>query len=97
MAAKTVAFWVQVFETNVLKPPGALSNNEWSFPMPKMKTKSSAKKRFKVLGNGGVKRAHAFKRHILTKKTTKNKRQLRGTSMVNDRDLASVAKMLPYA
>lgn len=46
--------------------------------MPKMKTKSSAKKRFKVLGNGGVKRAHAFKRHILTKKTTKNKRQLRG-------------------
>ena len=46
---------------------------------------------------GGVKRAHAFKRHILTKKTTKNKRQLRGTSMVNDRDLASVAKMLPYA
>ncbi|HEZ1576274.1 50S ribosomal protein L35 [Neisseria meningitidis] len=65
--------------------------------MPKMKTKSSAKKRFKVLGNSGVKRAHAFKRHILTKKTTKNKRQLRGTSMVNDRDLASVAKMLPYA
>lgn len=65
--------------------------------MPKMKTKSSAKKRFKALGNGGVKRAHAFKRHILTKKTTKNKRQLRGTSMVNDRDLASVAKMLPYA
>ena len=97
MAAKTVAFWVQVFETNVLKPPDALSNNEWSFPMPKMKTKSSAKKRFKVLGNGGVKRAHAFKRHILTKKTTKNKRQLRGTSMVTDRDLASVAKMLPYA
>ncbi len=97
MAAKTVAFWVQVFETHVLKPPDALSNNEWSFPMPKMKTKSSAKKRFKVLGNGGVKRAHAFKRHILTKKTTKNKRQLRGTSMVNDRDLASVAKMLPYA
>ena len=36
--------------------------------MPKMKTKSSAKKRFKVLGNGGIKRAHAFKRHILTKK-----------------------------
>ena len=58
--------------------------------MPKMKTKSSAKKRFKVLGNGGVK-------HILTKKTTKNKRQLRGTSMVNERDLGSVAKMLPYA
>ncbi|MBP6346487.1 50S ribosomal protein L35 [Neisseriaceae bacterium CLB008] len=65
--------------------------------MPKMKTKSSAKKRFKVLGNGGVKRAHAFKRHILTKRTTKNKRQLRGTTMVNARDMASISKMLPYA
>ena len=65
--------------------------------MPKMKTKSSAKKRFKVLGNGGVKRGHAFKSHILTKKTTKNKRQLRGTSMVNERDMGSIAKMLPYA
>ena len=98
MAAKTVAFWVQVFEIDVNTPlMPYLITNEWSFPMPKMKTKSSAKKRFKVLGNGGVKRAHAFKRHILTKKTTKNKRQLRGTSMVNDRDLASVAKMLPYA
>lgn len=39
--------------------------------MPKMKTKSSAKKRFKVLGNGGVKRGHAFKSHILTKKPQK--------------------------
>ncbi|MCO6522511.1 MAG: 50S ribosomal protein L35 [Snodgrassella sp.] len=65
--------------------------------MPKMKSKSSAKKRFKVLGNGGVKRAHAFKRHILTKKTTKNKRQLRGTSLVNERDMTSIHKMLPYA
>lgn len=65
--------------------------------MPKMKTKSGAKKRFKVLGNGGIKRAHAFKRHILTKKTTKNKRQLRGTSLVHERDMAAVAKMLPYA
>ena len=65
--------------------------------MPKMKTKSSAKKRFVVRPGGTVKRGQAFKRHILTKKTTKNKRQLRGTSMVNDRDLASVAKMLPYA
>lgn len=65
--------------------------------MPKMKTKSSAKKRFRVRPGGTVKRGQAFKRHILTKKTTKNKRQLRGTSMVNDRDLASVAKMLPYA
>ena len=65
--------------------------------MPKMKTKSSAKKRFKVLGNGGVKRAHAFKRHILTKRTTKNKRQLRGTTMVSKSDMASISKMLPSA
>lgn len=65
--------------------------------MPKIKTKSSAKKRFKALGNGGVKRSFAFKRHILTKKTTKNKRQLRGTTMVNERDMASINKMMPYA
>lgn len=65
--------------------------------MPKMKTKSGAKKRFVVRPGGTVKRGSAFKRHILTKKTTKNKRQLRGTSMVNERDMASVSKMLPYA
>ncbi|NDV11857.1 MULTISPECIES: 50S ribosomal protein L35 [Crenobacter] len=65
--------------------------------MPKMKTKSSAKKRLKVLGNGGVKRSFAFKRHILTKKTTKNKRQLRGTTMVDATNMASVRAMLPYA
>ena len=47
--------------------------------MPKMKTKSSAKKRFRVRPGGTVKSGMAFKRHILTKKTTKNKRQLRGT------------------
>jgi large subunit ribosomal protein L35 len=65
--------------------------------MPKMKTKSSAKKRFKVLGNGKIKRAQAFKRHILTKKTTKVKRQLRHTVMVHASDVASVKAMLPYA
>lgn len=65
--------------------------------MPKMKTKSSAKKRFKVLGGGKIKRSQAFKRHILTKKTTKNKRQLRGTVLVHPSDVASVRSMLPYA
>ena len=65
--------------------------------MPKMKTKSSAKKRFKVLGNGGVKRAHAFKRHILTKKTTKNKRHLRGAVDVHEADTRSIRAMMPYA
>lgn len=65
--------------------------------MPKMKTKSSAKKRLKVLGNGGVKRSMAFKRHILTKKTTKRKRQLRGTTMVAESNMAQVRAMMPYA
>jgi large subunit ribosomal protein L35 len=65
--------------------------------MPKMKTKSGAKKRFKVLGSGKIKRAQAFKRHILTKKTTKNKRQLRGTVLVHASDVASVKSMMPYA
>ena len=77
--------------------PSTLSKSSLGIEMPKMKTKSGAKKRLKVLGNGGIKRAHAFKRHILTKKTTKNKRQLRGTTMVRSCDMASVAKMLPYA
>lgn len=65
--------------------------------MPKMKTKSGAAKRFIVLGSGAIKRPKAFKRHILTKKTTKCKRQLRGTVLVNPSDMASVRAMLPYA
>ena len=65
--------------------------------MPKMKTKSGAKKRFRVRGSGSVKRSQAFKRHILTKRTTKNKRQLRGTAGVHATNAASVAAMLPYA
>ncbi len=65
--------------------------------MPKMKTKSGAKKRFSVRAGGSIKRGQAFKRHILTKKTTKNKRQLRGATGVNERDVASVRAMMPYA
>ena len=65
--------------------------------MPKMKTKSSAKKRFRVRPGGTVKRGHAFKRHILTKKTTKNKRQLRGAVSVHETNMSSIAKMLPMA
>lgn len=65
--------------------------------MPKMKTKSGAAKRFKVRASGGVKRSQAFKRHILTKKTTKSKRQLRGTTAVVAADVKSVRAMLPYA
>ncbi|SEM81452.1 LSU ribosomal protein L35P [Nitrosomonas marina] len=65
--------------------------------MPKMKTKSGAAKRFKVRASGSIKRAQAFKRHILTKKTTKNKRQLRGIAAIHPSDTASVRSMLPYA
>ncbi|NDU92235.1 MAG: 50S ribosomal protein L35 [Ferrovum sp.] len=65
--------------------------------MPKMKTKSGAAKRFKVRGSGSVKRSQAFKRHILTKKTTKNKRQLRGTAEIHSSNMGSIKAMLPYA
>ncbi len=65
--------------------------------MAKMKTKRGAAKRFKVRGSGSIKRGQAFKRHILTKKTTKNKRQLRGTVAIHDADLPAVKSMLPYA
>ncbi|MDO8958212.1 MAG: 50S ribosomal protein L35 [Rhodocyclaceae bacterium] len=63
--------------------------------MPKMKTKSGAAKRFKVRGSGSIKRAQAFKRHILTKKTTKVKRHLRGVLTVHESDVKSVRAMLP--
>ena len=65
--------------------------------MPKMKTKSGAKKRFRVRGSGSVKRSQAYKRHILTKRTTKNKRHLRGSAEVDRTNAASVRAMLPYA
>ena len=65
--------------------------------MPKMKTKSGAAKRFKVRSGGSIKRSQAFKRHILTKKTTKAKRQLRGTTAVHDTDAARIHAMMPYA
>src|SRR3954471_20296051 len=66
-----------------------------SIHMPKMKTKSGAKKRFRVRPGGTVKRGQAFKRHILTKKTTKNKRHLRGAVTVHETNMVSMAAMLP--
>ena len=65
--------------------------------MPKMKTKKSAAKRFRVRPGGTVKRGQAFKRHILTKKTTKSKRQLRGITNVDAADVRSVMRMMPSA
>jgi large subunit ribosomal protein L35 len=65
--------------------------------MPKMKTKKSAAKRFRVRPGGTVKRGQAFKRHILTKKSTSRKRDLRGATNVHESDMGSIAKMLPMA
>jgi len=62
--------------------------------MPKMKTKSGAKKRFTLTGTGKVKRKHAFKSHILTKKTKKQKRNLTYTAMVDKADEANVKRLL---
>ena len=62
--------------------------------MPKMKTKSSAKKRFKVTGSGKIKRKHAFKSHILTKKSTKRKRNLTYATLVNPADVKNIKLLL---
>lgn len=62
--------------------------------MPKMKTKSSAKKRFVLTGSGKIKRKHAFKSHILTKKATKQKRNLTKDGFVHKSDEANIKLQL---
>ncbi|MBT1697711.1 50S ribosomal protein L35 [Fulvivirgaceae bacterium PWU4] len=62
--------------------------------MPKLKTKSGAKKRFKVTGTGKIKHKRAFKNHILTKKETKQKRRLGNKSLVKKSDMNNVKAML---
>lgn len=62
--------------------------------MPKLKTKSSAKKRFKVTGTGKIKRKHAFKSHILTKKSKKRKLALTHDTLVHKSDESNVNLML---
>ncbi len=64
--------------------------------MPKLKTHRGAAKRFKKPGTGKIVRASAFKRHILTSKTTKSKRHKRGTKQVADGDEPKLQRMLPY-
>jgi large subunit ribosomal protein L35 len=76
-------------------PDASRAQERRSINMPKMKTKSAAKKRFRVRPGGTVKRGQAFKRHILTKKTTKNKRHLRGTTGVHETNMGHMAQMLP--
>ncbi|WP_010182162.1 MULTISPECIES: 50S ribosomal protein L35 [Aquimarina] len=62
--------------------------------MPKMKTKSSAKKRFKLTGTGKIKRKHAFKSHILTKKSKKRKLALTHDGLVHKNDEANILTQL---
>ncbi|MCR5502455.1 MAG: 50S ribosomal protein L35 [Lachnospiraceae bacterium] len=64
--------------------------------MPKMKTNRSAAKRFKVTGSGKLKRNKAYKQHILTKKTTKRKRNLRQSAMTDPTNEKNMKKILPY-
>ena len=64
--------------------------------MPKMKTTRGAAKRFKRTASGGLKRNQSHRRHILTKKSTKRKRQLRSPNMVHDSDVRMINRMLPY-
>jgi large subunit ribosomal protein L35 len=62
--------------------------------MPKVKTNPGAKKRFSLTGSGKIKRKHAFKSHILTKKTTKRKRNLTNAGLVSDADSRNILKCL---
>jgi len=65
--------------------------------MPKIKTNRGAAKRFSKTGSGRFKRGKAFANHILTKKAQKRKRNLRGSTLVHERDTASVRQLLPHA
>ncbi len=62
--------------------------------MPKLKTKAAAKKRFSFTGTGKIKRHHAYKSHILTKKTTKRKRNLRYDTVIDNTNVNAVKAML---
>ena len=64
--------------------------------MPKMKTRRAAAKRFKVTGSGKLVRMKAFKSHILTKKTTKRKRNLRKQTVADPTNVSNMKKCMPY-
>ena len=64
--------------------------------MPKLKTRKSAAKRYKITGNDNFLRRHAFKGHLLMKKSNKQKRKLSQKVCVNERDVKSIRLMLPY-
>jgi large subunit ribosomal protein L35 len=65
--------------------------------MPKIKSNSSATKRFKRSGSGKIKRGQSHRRHILTKKSTKRKRHLRSPETIHESDVAMVRRMMPYS
>jgi large subunit ribosomal protein L35 len=65
--------------------------------MPKIKTNRGAAKRFKPNGSGTLKRGQSHRRHILTKKSTKRKRQLRSPAQLHKADVAVARRMIPYA
>ena len=64
--------------------------------MPKMKSHSGAKKRFRFTGTGKIKRKHSHKNHILTKQGADRIRKLRGTTIMSDADQKKVERLLPY-
>ena len=64
--------------------------------MPKMKTNRGAAKRFKITGSGKIVRNKAFSSHILTKKSTKRKRNLRKSGLVDDTNFKGIKRILPY-
>ena len=64
--------------------------------MPKLRTHSGAKKRFNLTKTGKVKRAHAYKSHILNKKTTKRKRGLRQNTIADVTNVSAIKRMIPY-
>ncbi len=64
--------------------------------MPKMKTSRAAAKRFKLTGTGKLKRSKAYKSHILTKKSTKRKRNLRQAAVTDSTNVKNMKKILPY-
>jgi large subunit ribosomal protein L35 len=65
--------------------------------MPKQKTHKGASKRFTLTGTGKVKRKKAFHSHILTKKTTKRKRNMRKSAILDARDTKGIKRLIPYA
>ncbi len=65
--------------------------------MPKMKTHRGAAKRFSLTAKGKIKRSKAYASHILTKKTTKRKRSLRKSDLINKRDMNGIKRLIPYA